>query len=56
MNELSDNELIKRIRNGDTESLDLLIRRYSPQVKIMVRKLFLWAEKRTTSSKKALWE
>lgn len=41
MNKLEDNELIERIRGGDTDHLDLLIRRYMGLARSIVRKSFL---------------
>lgn len=41
MNKIDDNQLIESIRNGDTDSLDLLIRRYMGLARSMVRKSFL---------------
>ncbi len=41
MNSLSDNQLISQIKSGDTNALEILIKRYMNQVKIMARKSFL---------------
>lgn len=41
MDNLNDNKLIKKIKNGDTYSLEVLIKKYMNLVKIMVRKSFL---------------
>lgn len=41
MNRIEDIDLISRIKDGDTDSLDLLIRRYMGLVRSMVRKTFI---------------
>ncbi len=41
MNNLSDHELIKRAKSGDTDCLDILVRRYAGLVRSIVRKSFL---------------
>lgn len=41
MNKIEDSYLIQKIKNGDTDCLDLLVRKYTGLVRSMVRKSFL---------------
>lgn len=41
MKDFSDDELIKRIKDGDTDAMDTLIRRYMGLVRSLVRRSFL---------------